>query len=311
MPSAGALTLSTGLDADLDPAPVVRRILTWYGERGRDLPWRRPNATPWQIVISEFMLQQTPVARVLGPWQTWVERWPSAPALAAAPVGEAVRAWGRLGYPRRALRLHAAATVMTERHDGEVPTAHADLLALPGVGSYTAAATASFAFSQRHIVLDTNVRRVLTRIATGIAHPPASLGTAEEQRARRFLPRSGVRAARWAVASMELGALICTARSPRCDSCPVARHCAWHRLGHPVQPGPPRRGQAYAGTDRQCRGALLAVLRSTDGSVPGSELARAWPQPDQRRLCLESLRADGLLESTGEDRYALPMSSHP
>lgn len=197
---------------------MVDRIIDWYGTEGRDLPWRRPEATPWQIMVSEFMLQQTPVARVLVPWQIWVDRWPTPPALAAAPSGEAVRAWGRLGYPRRALRLHAAATTITERHDGEVPADHEALLALPGVGSYTAAAIASFAFGRRHVVLDTNVRRVLGRIDAGVAHPGPSLSSAERRRAEGYLPKTGSRAARWAVASMELGALICTARSPAATS---------------------------------------------------------------------------------------------
>jgi A/G-specific adenine glycosylase len=288
-----------------DRRAVVDQLIGWYDRNGRDLPWRRPEATPWQIMISEYMLQQTPVARVLRPWQEWVERWPSAPALAAAPSGEAVRAWGRLGYPRRALRLHAAATAITERHDGQVPASHAALLALPGVGSYTAAAIASFAFRQRHVVLDTNVRRVLTRIDAGQPQPAASLSAAEVVRAESYLPRSGPKAARWAVASMELGALVCTARAPRCGDCPVRRRCRWLLRGRPVPDGPPRRGQSYAGTDRQCRGALLAVLRSSDAPVPAPELAQAWPDAAQRSRCLGSLEADGLLVRHADD-YSLP-----
>ncbi len=284
----------------------MNRVIGWYDGSGRDLPWRRPEATPWQIMISEFMLQQTPVTRVLEPWRSWVERWPSPAALAAAPRGEAVRAWGRLGYPRRALRLHAAATVITDRHDGRVPADYATLLGLPGVGSYTAAAIASFAYGRRHVVLDTNVRRVLTRIDGGLAHPGPSLTAAERTRAERYLPRTGPRAARWAVASMELGALVCTARAPACDGCPVAVRCRWHALGKPVAAGPPRRGQAYEGTDRQCRGALLAVLRSSDRPVTGAELTGAWPDEPQRRRCLTSLAADGLLRSVDEDLFALP-----
>jgi A/G-specific adenine glycosylase len=286
----------------------VRRILAWYAKHGRDLPWRRPETTPWHVVISEFMLQQTPVARVIKPWQIWVDRWPTAAALAAASPGEAIRAWGRLGYPRRALRLHATATVITERHDGQVPDSYEALLRLPGVGSYSAAAIASFAFRQRHAVLDTNVRRVLARIAAGEAQPKATLQAAEQQRARRFLPRSGERAARWAVASMELGALVCTARSPDCPSCPVAQTCAWRRSGHPLGVETPRVRQTYEGTDRQARGALLAVLRSTDEAISEDELAQAWPRPSQRSRCLDSLLADGLVERHG-DRYTLPFAT--
>ena len=131
-----------------DRLEVVDRVLRWYDDHARDLPWRRPGVSAWEVMVSEFMLQQTPVARVLEPWRQWIDRWPTPSDLAAAPAGEAVRAWGRLGYPRRALRLHRAAEAITEQHAGEVPTELADLLALPGVGSYTAAAIASFAYGQ-------------------------------------------------------------------------------------------------------------------------------------------------------------------
>lgn len=286
-------------------APVVRRILQWYDASARDLPWRRPEATPWQVMVSEFMLQQTPVARVLGPWRIWLERWPNPAALAAAPAGEAVRAWGRLGYPRRALRLHQSAVVITEQHGGQVPDDHDALLRLPGVGAYTAAAIASFAFGQRRLVLDTNVRRVLARIGTGVAFPAASPTVAEQAMAAAFVPRGASRATRWAVASMELGALVCTARAPRCGVCPVVHWCAWRRAGYPAWEGPPRRGQPYAGTDRQCRGALLAVVRSSDQPVAEAELSAAWTDDRQRRRALASLIADGLL-TTLEKSYTLP-----
>jgi A/G-specific adenine glycosylase len=285
---------------------VVRRVLDWYGENARDLPWRRPEATPWQVMVSEFMLQQTPVERVRGPWQTWVERWPTPTALAAAPAGEAVRAWGRLGYPRRALRLHRAAVAITEDFDGEVPSDRETLLTLPGVGSYTAAAIASFAFGRREVVLDTNVRRVLARVAAGVAYPAAAQTAAEVARATAFLPATPARAARWAVAGMELGALVCVARSPRCAGCPVRDLCAWRAAGYPAWDGPPRRGQSYAGTDRQCRGALLAVLRSSDQPVPPAELTGAWPVVDQRERCLASLLQDGLVATTADGGFALP-----
>jgi A/G-specific adenine glycosylase len=257
-------------------------------------------------MVSEFMLQQTPVERVLEPWRRWVERWPTPIALAAAPSGEAVRAWGRLGYPRRALRLHQSATVIATEHGGVVPDDPVRLLALPGVGSYTAAAILSFAFGQRHVVLDTNVRRVLTRVADGIAYPAAATTRADIALAESFLPRSRARAARWAVASMELGALVCTARSPSCAACPVQSRCAWRSAGYPAWIGPPRRGQSYAGTDRQCRGALLGVLRSTDGPVPRTELEAAWADPVQLERALGSLVSDGLAVPVPPERYALP-----
>lgn len=251
------------------------------------------------------MLQQTPVSRALEPWAAWLTRWPTPAALAADAPGEAVRAWGRLGYPRRALRLHRAAVAIVERHGGEVPPDHAALLALPGVGSYTAAAIASFAFQQRHVVLDTNVRRVLTRVSLGVAYPAPSTTAAETALAASFLPSRPDRAARWAVASMELGALVCTARSPRCESCPVRSACAWNRAGRPDWDGPPRRGQTYEGTDRQCRGAVLHVLR-TVGSTAEIDLLRDWPDPAQRDRAIASLLADGLVVRTGSGWLALP-----
>lgn len=292
------------LDTD-DPAAAVQAVLDWYGTHARDLPWRRPGVSPWAVLVSEFMLQQTPVDRVLEPWVRWLERWPQPADLAGAPAGDAVRAWGRLGYPRRALRLHRAATAITERHGGEVPSEVTDLLALPGVGSYTAAAVASFAFGRRAVVLDTNVRRVLARLALGEERPGPTPTRAEVAVAERHLPAAPARAARWAVASMELGALVCTARTPRCDACPVAALCAWRAGGYPAWSGPPRRRQAYDGTDRQCRGALLAVLRASEKPVPEDELAAAWPQPEQRDRALASLVDDGLVVPVGR-RWSLP-----
>jgi len=288
---------------------VVRRVLQWYAENARDLPWRRPEATPWEVMVSEFMLQQTPVERVRAPWQAWVERWPSPAALAAAPSGEAVRAWGRLGYPRRALRLHQAAVAITDRFGGEVPADRESLLTLPGVGSYTAAAIASFAHGRREVVLDTNVRRVLSRIDAGLARPSPAPTVLELATAAAYVPAAPARAARWAVAAMELGALVCVARTPRCGACPVRNQCAWRTAGYPAEDGPPRRGQSYEGTDRQCRGALLAVLRSSDQPVEADALETAWPEPAQHDRALLSLQADGLVVLLADGRYALPGAS--
>ncbi|MGH3358771.1 MAG: A/G-specific adenine glycosylase, partial [Nocardioidaceae bacterium] len=228
--------------------------LSWYDRSARDLPWRRTEATPWHVMISEFMLQQTPVARVLPVYEAWVSAWPLPADLAREPVGEAIRAWGRLGYPRRAMRLHACARTIVERHDGEVPDALDDLRALPGVGEYTAAAVATFAHGRRHAVLDTNVRRVFARAVTGEQYPSRSLSVEERRLGDRLLPQQADVAARWSVAVMELGALCCTATSPACDRCPLRSQCAWRRSGYPEYDGPARRGQTYAGTDRQCRG---------------------------------------------------------
>jgi A/G-specific adenine glycosylase len=216
-----------------------------------------------------------------------------------------VRQWDRLGYPRRAVRLHAAARIITERRGGEVPSAIADLRALPGVGSYTAAAVASFAFGQRHAVLDTNVRRVLARLSGGEEQPARSQSIAEVRLAESLLPAEPRVAARWSVAVMELGALVCTASRPRCGECPVAATCSWYGAGSP-RSGAPHRGQAYDGTDRQCRGRLLAVLRGAPGPVPAARLDAAWPDAPQRARALAGLVADGLAEPCPGNTYALP-----
>ncbi|MFA6574354.1 MAG: A/G-specific adenine glycosylase [Nocardioides sp.] len=281
-------------------------ILGWYDDNARELPWRGPSASAWSVMVSEFMLQQTPVARVLPVHEQWVERWPTPADLAAEATGEAVRAWGRLGYPRRALRLHAAATAIVENHGGAVPDAYADLIALPGVGDYTAAAIASFAHGRRHVVLDTNVRRVLARTVGGVELPGPSVTKAERETAAALLPADAPTAATWSVAVMELGALVCTANGPRCGECPVADLCAWRAAGYPAYDGPPRRAQAWAGTDRQCRGRLMAVLRDAEGAVHQSRLDAVWPDEVQRLRCLDGLVADRLVVRTGAGSFALP-----
>ncbi|MBB6175033.1 A/G-specific adenine glycosylase [Nocardiopsis mwathae] len=286
--------------------PYSTTVLTWYQANARDLPWRRPDASPWSILVSEIMLQQTPVVRVRPAWEAWMERWPTPADLAAEPSGEAVRMWNRLGYPRRALNLHACAREIVNRHGGQVPDSHADLLALPGVGPYTAAAVASFAFGQRHAILDTNVRRVLARADTGIEYPPKAQSKAEVRLAESLLPPEPDVAARWGVAIMELGALVCTARSPACADCPIADKCAWRLAGKPAHDGPPRRGQTYAGTDRQVRGRLLAVLRDAPGPVEKPALDGVWDEPVQRERALDALVADGLVDPLDDGRYALP-----
>ncbi|MBP0461194.1 A/G-specific adenine glycosylase [Streptomyces bomunensis] len=282
-------------------------LIAWFDANARDLPWRRPEAGAWGVMVSEFMLQQTPVSRVLPVFEQWLARWPRPADLAAEAPGEAVRAWGRLGYPRRALRLHAAARAMAERYGGEVPREHAQLLALPGVGEYTAAAVASFAYGQRHAVLDTNVRRVLARAVTGVQYPPNATTAAERKLARALLPEEDATAARWAAASMELGALVCTARNEACGGCPLAAACAWRLAGKPAHEGPARRGQTYAGTDRQVRGRLLAVLREATDPVEQRHLDAVWHEPVQRARALDGLVADGLVEPLPGGRYRLPL----
>ena len=281
-------------------------VLRWYAEHARELPWRHPAATAWSVLVSELMLQQTPVARVLPVHTAWLERWPTPADLAAEPPGAAVRAWGRLGYPSRALRLHAAAIAIVERYDGAVPRSYDQLLSLPGVGDYTAAAVASFAFRQRHVVLDTNVRRVLARVLRGDALPGPSVTKPERELAESVLPADEETAATWSVATMELGALVCTAKAPRCGDCPVSDQCAWLAAGSPAYAGPPLRRQAWTGTDRQCRGRVMSVLREAEGPVPRSRIDAAWPDGSQRERCLASLLSDGLVVTAGDEHFALP-----
>jgi len=272
-------------------------VLHWYAEHARDLPWRAPGASPWAVLVSEVMLQQTPVSRVEPVWRTWMERWPTAQRLAAEPPGEAVRAWGRLGYPRRALRLHACAVAIQTRHEGRVPSTEADLRGLPGIGTYTAAAVAAFAFGARTAVVDTNVRRVLARAVSAEALPAPSLNRREIAVAQEALPPDPERSVRWNVAVMELGALVCTARSPRCDICPIRSRCAWVQRGRPEYSGPPHRGQTWHRTDRQCRGRLLQLVREHDAWLPHEAFVATWPDDDaQRERCLSALVSEGLLQ---------------
>ncbi|RKS75245.1 A/G-specific adenine glycosylase [Motilibacter peucedani] len=292
-------------------SPLHAPLLDWYAAHARDLPWRQPGVSAWDVLVSEVMLQQTPVARVLPVWLEWTARWPTAAALAAEAPGEAVRAWGRLGYPRRALRLHAAAVVVTEQHGGELPDELAALRTLPGVGAYTAAAVLSFAHGRRHAVLDTNVRRVLARVGDGVENAGPSATAAEYARAEALLPDDPGEAARWAVATMELGALVCTARAPRCSECPVADACRWRAAGYPAAQTQARRPQAFAGTDRQVRGRLMAVLRTASEPVPRDLLDEAWHLPEQRERALAALAADGLASELPDGRWCLPGTHGP
>lgn len=279
-------------------------LVAWYDSSRRDLPWREPGVSAWQILVSEFMLQQTPVARVLPIWSDWVRRWPTPSATAAASAADVLRAWGKLGYPRRAKRLHECATVIARDHDDVVPDDVDTLLMLPGVGSYTARAIACFAYRQRVPVVDTNVRRVVARVVHGLADAGAPSPTRDHADVSALLPDDAT-APRFSAALMELGATVCTARAPRCGLCPLGR-CAWRHAGFPAAQGPPRRVQTYAGTDRQVRGRLLDVLRAKDSPATRAELDVAWlTDTAQRDRALYSLLADGLVSQTRDGRFAL------
>ncbi|WP_269759940.1 A/G-specific adenine glycosylase [Ornithinimicrobium faecis] len=294
------------MSAATDSHGIRTPLLDWYAEHARDLPWRRADCSPWGVLVSEVMLQQTPVARVEPVWREWLARWPEPADLAAETPGEALRAWGRLGYPRRALRLHACALTLTQEHDGIVPADLGALLALPGVGTYTAAAVGAFAFGIRSAVVDTNVRRVQARAVTGEALPAQSLTAVEMRLAERLLPTDPDIASRWNIAVMELGALVCTARSPDCERCPIRDACAWVAAGSPPYAGPPRRGQAWAGTDRQCRGRVVGALREAPGSLAVEELRALWPDAEQFARSLQGLLDDGLVERIGSGHIQLP-----
>jgi A/G-specific adenine glycosylase len=273
-------------------APVVNE---WFLANRRDLPWRAPDFGAWGILVSEIMLQQTPVARVIPRLELWLERWPTPADLAASPAGDAVRAWERLGYPRRALRLHAAAVAITERHGGVVPSDVDELLALPGIGDYTARAVAAFAFGLRHPVVDTNVRRVIARAVLGQAEagPPSTRRDLAAMEA--LLPVDETDARLFNAGMMELGAIVCTARAPRCGTCPLADSCRWRADGYPPYEGPRAAVQAaFEGSDRQVRGLIMAELRGSDIPVTAAEVESLWPDAAQRERALAGLVADGL-----------------
>lgn len=282
-------------------------VLTeWFAEKARDLPWRKADCSAWGVLVSEIMLQQTPVARVEPSWHEWMARWPKPSDLAAATPADVLRMWGKLGYPRRALRLRDAAAVIAAEHDDVVPSDVDTLLALPGIGAYTARAVAAFAYRKRCPVVDTNVRRVIARAVHGAGDAGPASNTRDMADAEKLLPEEPEHAARMSAALMELGAIVCTARNPRCADCPVFDTCAWQLAGKPAYNGPAKPVQKFAGTDRQVRGLLLDVLRDTSIPVPKTRLDVVWSDAGQRDRCLDSLLVDGLVEQTADGRFALP-----
>lgn len=278
---------------------IVAALLTWFDGAARDLPWRRTR-DPWAVLVSELMLQQTQVARVVPKWEAFLAALPTPGACASAPVGEVVRLWQGLGYNRRAVNLHRAAEAMVERHGGRVPDDLEALLALPGVGPYTARAVLAFAFERDVAVIDTNVSRLLARAVAG-----RSLRPAEAQHLADALVPPG-QGWTWNQAVLDFGATICTKRAPDCGACPVADRCAWAASGYPSPD--PTEGSAgastpqstFEGSDRQGRGRLVDALRLgpvTDEDVPG---VMGWPDdPARARRVAATLVRDGLVEVDG------------
>ncbi|TFC50751.1 MULTISPECIES: A/G-specific adenine glycosylase [unclassified Cryobacterium] len=281
-------------------------ISAWFNDNARDLPWRRDGFSAWGTLVSEFMLQQTPVSRVIPRLEEWLERWPTPADLASVPPGEAVRAWASLGYPRRALWLHAAAVQIVERHGGIVPEDVDDLLALTGIGDYTARAVAVFAYGHRHPVVDTNTRRVIARAVAGQAEPAPPSRSRDLESMSALLPAEPVAAAVFNAAIMELGAIVCTSRSPRCENCPIRDACGWRAAGYPAYAGPKKAVQKkFEGSDRQVRGLIMAELRATHHPVTATEIDTVWPDAVQRDRALAGLLADGLAVLVEPGRYAL------
>ncbi|QEO13391.1 A/G-specific adenine glycosylase [Agromyces intestinalis] len=288
------------------PAEFADRVVAWFAGAARPLPWRAADVSPWAVLVSEFMLQQTQVARVQPKWEEWMLRWPTPADLAGVPPSEAVRAWDRLGYPRRALWLHRAATEIVERHGGEVPDDLDALLALQGIGPYTARAVAAFAFGARHPVVDTNTRRVLARVVDGRAQAAPPSAARDLAAMSAVLPADPAAARAFNAGAMELGATVCAARLPRCDACPVADLCAWRAAGYPAHHGPKRRTQArFEGSDRQLRGRIMRELRGSHRPVARDELAPLDADAARLDRVLGTLVADGLAVAS-DDGYALP-----
>lgn len=291
------------------PPALADAIVAWFHTSARDLPWRREGFPAWGTLVSEFMLQQTPVVRVVPRLAEWLERWPTPSALASVPPGEAVRAWQSLGYPRRALRLHACAVALAEEHGDVVPDDVDALLALPGIGDYTARAIAVFAYGRRHPVVDTNVRRVIARAVNGAAEPGPPRTKPDLAAMAALLPEPLPDAAAFNAGMMELGAIVCTARGPRCDVCPIRDLCRWRADGYPEHTGPVKaRQKRFEGSDRQVRGLILAELRAAHGPVTAAQIETVWTDADQRSRALAGLLADGLATGGPDEGYLLPGS---
>ena len=275
-------------------------VLSWYKNNKRDLPWRKTDA--WGVLVSEIMLQQTPVARVLPIYIEWMKRWPTPAALAAATPAQIITAWGRLGYPRRALRLHECAKVISAKYNGRIPDTQTELRELPGIGDYTSAAIIAFAFEGRSLVLDINIRRVFARVIDGVEVPPSAPTKSERSEREKLIPAKNPHV--WAAATMELGALICTAKKPKCGQCPLADQCIWRSLDYPVS-DQLKRTQSWHGTDRQCRGVIVQALRENP-ALKKKEILQLWDVPSQVEKALLTLLEDGLVVEQKGQRFSLP-----
>ena len=311
-------------------AAACRHLAAWWELNARDLPWRFGRTTPWGVLVSEVMSQQTQMSRVVPYWESWMAVWPDAAALAVASTAEVITAWGRLGYPRRALRLQECARVVAEEYANELPHTYEELVALPGVGDYTASAVLSFAFGERVAVIDTNIRRVLSRVFLGVESRGGAASRAERELAWHVLPEEGRgqeasgSSVIWNQAVMELGATVCTAKAPQCGDCPLRGECAFLAAGLPgLGERRTRPRQRFQGTDRQVRGIILNALRQAaaqaargvadgrletgaPGAVPRSQIEQLWPDHVQLDACIASLDEDGLLDMLPDGSLRLP-----
>lgn len=285
---------------------IQAALSRWFRANARDLPWRHPEATAWQIFVSEVMLQQTPANRVAPAWNEWVARWPDAASTAQATPAQILRQWDRLGYPRRALRILDAARVVVRNFDNRMPETYEELIQLPGIGEYTANAILAFAFHKRSVVLDTNIRRVIGRVWHGEERPKPAISNIERSFASALVPKSHQAASTWSAAVMEFGAVVCTARNPNCQSCIVKTECSWRLAGFPASDVAIRR-QKFEGTDRQVRGRIMKVLKESAKPVEKEAFAGTTSDTKQRHRALDSLIQDGLVEVTRTGKIRLPL----
>ena len=301
-------------DSETREDRLRQRLAVWWEANARDLPWRFGRTSAWGVLVSEVMSQQTQMSRVVPYWQAWMSVWPDAAALAEASTAEVITAWGRLGYPRRALRLQECARQLATQYGGELPREYDELVALPGIGDYTASAVLSFAFGKRVPVIDTNIRRVLSRAVAGRESLGGSASAEDRRLAARVLPKDAKASVVWNQSVMELGAVVCTAQTPACERCPIAGECAFRAAGYPdLGRKRTRPRQRFAGTDRQVRGIVLETLRNATATVPDAhasvsraEVEQLWADHGQLGACIASLDEDGLIEILPDGSLTLP-----